>query len=54
MGSIQNAWTNFRNEFPTQGKMFSKQLISCLTDEVSFGGDGITDLHSQHQQAEEN
>jgi len=55
MGSIQNAWTNFRNEFPTQqGKMFSKQLIICLPDEVSFGGDGITDLHNQHQQAEEN
>jgi hypothetical protein len=54
--SIQNAWTNFRNEFPTtqQGKMFSKQLINCLTDEVTFGGDGITDLHNQYQQAEEN
>jgi hypothetical protein len=34
--------------------MFSKQLISCLTGEVTFGGYGITDWHNQHQQAEEN
>jgi hypothetical protein len=41
--------------FPTQqGKMFSKQLVICLTGEVTFGGDGITDLHNQHHQAEEN
>jgi hypothetical protein len=55
-GIIQNAWTKFRNEFPTPklGKMFSKLLISCLTDEATLGGDGISDLHSQHQQAEDN